>query len=31
MFFTAITTIILFHTVFFVSASKLNKAEAAQH
>ncbi len=30
MFITAITTIILFHTVVFVSANKLNKAETAQ-
>ena len=31
MFFTAIATIILFHTVFILSAAKLNKAAAAQH
>lgn len=30
MFFTAITTIILFYTVFFVSVSKLNKTVAVQ-
>ena len=30
MIFT-ITTVVLFFTVFFVSAVKLNKAEAIQH
>ena len=31
MFITAITTIILFYTVFFMSANKLNKAVTVQN
>lgn len=30
MFLTAIITVVVFYTVFFVSASKWNKAVAAQ-
>lgn len=30
MFFTAIATIVLFYTIFFVSVNKLNKSVAVQ-